>query len=69
MRIYVLNLGRAADRRAHIERAADAVGITPDFIESVDGRTLTDAPRNLVDHSRQRRITPFCCRITKSAAG
>ena len=59
MRIYVLNLARAADRRAHIERAADAVGITVDFIEAVDGRTLTDAQRTLVDHRRRRRITPF----------
>src|ERR1700761_2874783 len=59
MRIYVLNLARAADRRAHIERAADAVGVTLDVIEAVDGRTLTDAQRKLVDHRRRRRITPF----------
>jgi glycosyl transferase family 25 len=59
MRIYVLNLARAADRCARIERAAADVGVTLDFIEAVDGRTLTDAQRNLVDHRRRRRITPF----------
>jgi hypothetical protein len=59
MRIYVLNLARAADRRAHIERAAADVGVTLDFIEAVDGRTLTDAQGDLVDHRRRRRITPF----------
>jgi glycosyl transferase, family 25 len=59
MRIYVLNLARAADRRAHIERAATAAGVTLDFIEAVDGRTLTDAQRDVVDHRRRRRITPY----------
>ena len=59
MRIYVLNLARAARRRAGIERAATAVGVTLDFIEAADGRTLTDAQRALVDHRRRRRITPF----------
>jgi glycosyl transferase, family 25 len=59
MRIYVLNLARAVRRRAEIERAAAAVGVTLDFIEAVDGQTLTEAQRNLVDHRRRRRITPF----------
>ncbi len=59
MRVYVLNLVRATERRAKIERAATAVGATLDFIEAVDGRTLTDAERGLVDHRRRRRISPY----------
>ncbi len=59
MRVYVLNLARAVARRAHIECAAAAAGVTLDFIEAADGRTLTDAQRALVDHRRRRRITPY----------
>ncbi len=59
MRIYVLNLARAVGRRADIVRAAAAAGVALDFIEAVDGRTLTDVQRDLVDHRRRRRITPY----------
>jgi hypothetical protein len=59
MRIYVLNLPRATGRRAQIARAAAALGISLGLIEAVDGQTLTDAERGLVDHRRRRRITPY----------
>ena len=59
MRIYVLNFARATDRCGHMARAAAAIGVTLDFIEAVDGRRLTDAQRDLVDHRRRRRITPY----------
>jgi glycosyl transferase family 25 len=59
MRIYVLNLPRATGRRAQIERAAAALGISLDLVEAVDGQTLTDAERGLVDHRRRRRITSY----------
>jgi glycosyl transferase family 25 len=59
MRVYVLNLVRATERRTRIERAAAAVGVKLDFIEAVDGRTLTDVERGLVDHRRRRRISPY----------
>src|SRR5428012_4140 len=58
MRIYVLNLPRATGRRAQITRAGAALGISLDLIEAVDGQTLTDAERGLVDHRRRRRFTP-----------
>lgn len=59
MRVYVLNLARAAERKQHIERSAAMAGVKLDFIEAVDGRFLTDEQRALVDHSRRMKITPY----------
>jgi len=59
MRIYVINLARATERRRKMQAQADALGVHLDFIEAVDGKTITDADRRLVDHTRRRRITPY----------
>ena len=59
MRVYVLNLARAVERKQSIERSAALVGVKLDFIEAVDGRLLNDEQRGLVDHSRRKKITPY----------
>jgi glycosyl transferase family 25 len=59
MHIYVINLARATERRQKMQAQADALGIHLDFIEAVDGKTITDADRALVDHEKRRRITPY----------
>jgi glycosyl transferase, family 25 len=59
MRVYVLNLARAGERKQNIERSAAFAGIRLDFIEAVDGHFLTDEQRALVDHSRRKKITPY----------
>ena len=42
MKIYVINLKRAADRRAHMEKKLQALGLEAEFFEAYDGRNLTD---------------------------
>ena len=59
MRVYVLNLARAVERRRAIREAAAMHGISLSMVEAVDGRSLTAAQRDLVDHQRRKRISPF----------
>lgn len=40
MKAYIINLARAADRRAHMERQLPQPGIDCEFIDAVDGRDL-----------------------------
>lgn len=59
MKVYVINLARATERRQKMQMQADRLGVHLDFIEAVDGKTITDADRALVDHKKRRRITPY----------
>ena len=38
--IYVINLKRATERRAHMEAQLEALGLPYTFAEAVDGRSL-----------------------------
>lgn len=42
MKVFVINLKRSVERRASIQRQLDAQGIDFEFIEAVDGATLTE---------------------------
>ncbi len=59
MRIFVINLARAADRLRKMQQQFSSLDLTFERIEAVDGRALTDADRALIDHDRRRRITPY----------
>jgi len=59
MRILVINLARADERRRHMERQLSAFGLAFERVEAIDGRNLAAADRALVDHDRRRRITPY----------
>ncbi len=59
MRIILINLARAADRRAKMQAQFDALGLPFEILEATDGRSLTDAERGLVDHDKRQRITPY----------
>ncbi len=59
MKIYVINLARATERRKKMQAQADKLGIQLDFIEAVDGKTMSDADRALVDHAKRRKISLY----------
>jgi glycosyl transferase family 25 len=59
MKIYVINLAHAADRRRTMEEQAAKLGLTFDFIEATDGRFLTDRERSLVDPERRKRVSRY----------
>lgn len=59
MRLIIINLARATDRRAMMQAQCTALGLTADFLTATDGRCLTDAERALVDHAARRRITAY----------
>lgn len=59
MRIYVINLARAAERREKMARQCAALGLACDWIEASDGRALTEAEFALVDHGKRRFLSPY----------
>jgi glycosyl transferase, family 25 len=59
MRILLINLARAVDRRIRMERQFAALGLAFERLEAIDGRQLTAQDRALVDDNRRRRITRY----------
>lgn len=59
MRILVINLTRATDRRTKMEQQAARLGVTIDILEAVDGKMISNAERAMVDHTRRKSITPY----------
>src|ERR1700749_1654370 len=59
MRIILINLARAADRRRSMERQFSALGLDFERLEAIDGRSLAPEDRALVDDAKRRRITPY----------
>ncbi|MDL2409069.1 glycosyltransferase family 25 protein [Rhizobium calliandrae] len=53
--VYLINIGRATDRLAEIQRQSDAFGIRIERVESVDGALLQRSQWIDVDHDRFRR--------------
>jgi glycosyl transferase family 25 len=59
MRIFFINLARAADRRRNMERQLAAFGLDFERIEATDGQNLSMTDRALVDDDKRRWITPY----------
>jgi len=49
MRVYVINLARSPERRAHMVRELRKAGIEYEFVEGVEGRDLDLSDTSLVD--------------------
>lgn len=59
MRILVINLARAQERRAAMQHQFDALGLPAEFLTAIDGRDLPEAARARVDHAARRAISPY----------
>jgi glycosyl transferase family 25 len=59
MRIILINLARATDRRAKMQAQFAALNLPFEILEATDGRKITDKERNLVDNNLRRRISPY----------
>lgn len=59
MRITVINLARATDRRQTMEWQAQRMGLAFDFLEATDGKKLTSEDRALIDHGKRKSISPY----------
>jgi glycosyl transferase family 25 len=55
LKIFVINLERAADRRAHMQDLLCALGLKAEFVRAVDGRALSSSDRSQYD-SRLARL-------------
>lgn len=56
MRVVLINLERAKDRRDRMRAAFACTGIDFEIWTAVDARTLTDKDRGLVDHEARRKL-------------
>jgi len=59
MRLLLLNLDRAADRRRNMERQFAALGLDCERLAATDGHALNAEDRALVDNDKRRHITPY----------
>jgi glycosyl transferase family 25 len=59
MRIILINLVRATERRQKMEKQFANLGLTFELFEATDGRFLTAEDRALVDNEKRRGITPY----------
>lgn len=66
MKAYIINLARAADRRAHMERQLPHAGLDGEFIDAVDGRDLDLCTPGLVG-SRWLGSSPFSPNVVACA--
>ncbi len=49
LKVFVISLDRAVDRRAHMEGLLSELGLEAEFVSAVDGRALTDVDRGQYD--------------------
>ena len=42
MKVFVINLRKSADRKKHMKKQLDRLGIAYEFVDAVDGKALTD---------------------------
>jgi glycosyl transferase family 25 len=49
LKVFVISLDRAPDRRAHMESLLGALGLKAEFVSAVDGRALTPADLSQYD--------------------
>ena len=55
LKVFVISLDRAVDRRAHMEGLLSQLGLKAEFVSAVDGRALSEADRGQYD-SRLARL-------------
>ena len=59
MRIIVINLERATERRKKISTQFASLGLECEFLVAIDGKKISDKERALVDNEKRKRITKY----------
>lgn len=59
MRIILINLARATDRREKMVSQFEAFHISYEIMEATDGRQLTSTDRSIIDNRARRAITAY----------
>lgn len=67
VRVFVISLESAIERRQHMTDVLSKIGITAEFFPAVDGRRLTTEQRNRYSSSLARRI--YGCDMNDSEIG
>jgi glycosyl transferase family 25 len=67
VKIFVISLDRAVERRDHMNQLCQKLGLQVTFVSGVDGRTLTAEQRNRYSPALARRI--YGCEMTDSEIG
>ena len=53
--IFVINLQRDVERRRHMTKLLEGLGLSAEFVTAVDGHTLSPAEREACDRARSLR--------------
>ena len=59
MKIIVINLERAIERKNKISSQFASLGLKCEFLVAVDGKKISDKERSLVDNEKRKRITKY----------
>ncbi|MDX2027888.1 MAG: glycosyltransferase family 25 protein [Alphaproteobacteria bacterium] len=59
MRVILISLARAPERRQKMTARFQELGVPFEILEATDGQKLTEADLALVDHEGRKRITPY----------
>ena len=59
MKLIVISLARAAERRARISSQLDSIGAPFTFLDATDGKELNQFERSFVDHDARKAISEF----------
>lgn len=65
--IYVISLARRGDRRAHMTRLLQSLGLSAEFIDAVDGIALSNA--QLARYDRQRALQVYGAEMNRAEIG
>ena len=67
VKIFVISLDRAVERREHMKLLCQKLGLQVTFVSGVDGRNLTADQRSRYNPAKARRI--YGCEMTNSEIG
>lgn len=64
---FVISLDRAVNRRNYMQAMLGSIGVAPEYVSAVDGKTLTAAQRAIYDPKAAHRV--YGCEMTDSEIG
>jgi len=67
LKIFVISLRRATERRRHMERLLSSLGLNAEFVDAVDGSSLT--PEQQATYDRDRALRVYGAEMTPAEIG